>query len=379
MIHFLNQLNIREFGTVTSSQNQPQELTESSTVPLVMGTTLLFRSVGATRICNRTEMTVLSVSADGEKYLDFYLDKAVTLFPGIYYSLSTMHSASTVLVTAEQPPESLGSRPSSDSFLVKRKIQLTNLYTFFYQEREPGFVFPGESHPVLELTYVDHGSLHSVVDGCDTLLQKGDMALYGPNQWHMQYADIGIAPRFVTVSFDISGCDMSHLFNRKIQSPGAAALLRQILKELDGQSPYSSDMVLNLLSSLIITLLREAAVPTKPQILPHSYNSENAIVQKAQKYITDHVRERLSVPEVAEGIHISSSYLTSLFHKHLSISPGEYIRRIKLQESKQLIREGAMNFTEISMALQYSTVHHFSRQFKEKFGMTPSEYAKSVK
>ena len=30
-------------------------------------------------------------------------------------------------------------------------------------------------------------------------------------------------------------------------------------------------------------------------------------------------------------------------------------------------------------ALQYSTVHHFSRQFKDKFGITPTEYAKSVR
>ena len=60
-------------------------------------------------------------------------------------------------------------------------------------------------------------------------------------------------------------------------------------------------------------------------------------------------------------------------------APGEYIRRIKLQESKQMIREGNMNFSEIANALQYSTIHHFSRQFKEKFGITPTEYAKSVK
>ena len=38
-----------------------------------------------------------------------------------------------------------------------------------------------------------------------------------------------------------------------------------------------------------------------------------------------------------------------------------------------------MNFTEIAQALQYSTIHHFSRQFKEKFGVTPSQYAKSIK
>ena len=38
-----------------------------------------------------------------------------------------------------------------------------------------------------------------------------------------------------------------------------------------------------------------------------------------------------------------------------------------------------MNITQIAKALEYSTIHHFSRQFKDKFGITPSEYAKSLK
>mgnify|MGYP001903295242 len=44
-----------------------------------------------------------------------------------------------------------------------------------------------------------------------------------------------------------------------------------------------------------------------------------------------------------------------------------------------MIRENDLNFTEIAAQLHYSTVHHFSRQFKEKFGITPTEYAKSVR
>ena len=107
--------------------------------------------------------------------------------------------------------------------------------------------------------------------------------------------------------------------------------------------------------------------------------SENEIIRRAQQYVSAHIREKLSVPLVARQVDVSPSYLTALFHKNLQISPGEYIRRVKLQESKQMIRENNLNFTEIAAALQYSTVHHFSRQFKEKFGITPSEYAKSVR
>ena len=103
------------------------------------------------------------------------------------------------------------------------------------------------------------------------------------------------------------------------------------------------------------------------------------IIRRAQQFISEHVREKLTVPLVARHVDVSPSYLTALFRKNLQISPGEYVRRIKLQESKQMIREDNMNFTEIAAALQYSTVHHFSRQFKDKFGITPTEYAKSVR
>ena len=44
-----------------------------------------------------------------------------------------------------------------------------------------------------------------------------------------------------------------------------------------------------------------------------------------------------------------------------------------------MIREGKLNFTQIAETLEYSTVHHFSRQFKEKFGITPTEYAHSIR
>ena len=47
--------------------------------------------------------------------------------------------------------------------------------------------------------------------------------------------------------------------------------------------------------------------------------------------------------------------------------------------AKELIRTNHMNFTQISAHLGYTSIHYFSRQFKKIVGMTPSEYASSVK
>ena len=51
----------------------------------------------------------------------------------------------------------------------------------------------------------------------------------------------------------------------------------------------------------------------------------------------------------------------------------------QMQFAKQLIRENEMNFTQISDFLSYSSIHYFSRQFKKLSGMTPTEYATSIK
>ena len=44
-----------------------------------------------------------------------------------------------------------------------------------------------------------------------------------------------------------------------------------------------------------------------------------------------------------------------------------------------MIRDEQMNFTQISEFLGYSSIHYFSRQFKKMTGMTPSEYASSIR
>ena len=227
---------------------------------------------------------------------------------------------------------------------------------------------------------MDQGTLHSVVDGQDLLLGTGDMVLYGPEQWHMHYADMGVAPRYVTISFDVEGCDLSALLNRKFKSPQKAiSLLQHMLREQERMEEHYEDMILTSLKQLILILLRQSNDPPAALQNPLCVKNENEIIRRAQQYISENVCSKLSVPLVARNTNVSPSYLTALFHKHLQISPGEYIRRIKLQESKQMIREGNMNFSQIAQALQYSTIHHFSRQFKDKFGITPTEYAKSVK
>ena len=258
------------------------------------------------------------------------------------------------------------------------RFPIAGIHSFLCREQEQGFVFPGESHPMPELIYVEQGTLHCVAEGREVLLHAGELTFFGGDRWHMLYADIGMAPRYASVIFEPVKLDISPLLNRKFTASSQVKnALQQMILEQAQPDAYAEGMQLSQLCLALVQLLREQKTAPGERIA--APNGENEIIRLAQQYVSTHVREKLSVPQVAEQVDVSPSYLTALFHKHLDISPGEYVRRVKLQESKRMIREEKMNFTEIAAALQYSTVHHYSRQFKEKFGITPSEYAKSVR
>ena len=56
-----------------------------------------------------------------------------------------------------------------------------------------------------------------------------------------------------------------------------------------------------------------------------------------------------------------------------------YLARTRISEAKRLIHEGSYSFTQIAELTGFDNIYYFSRRFKELTGMTPSEYALSVR
>ena len=376
MIRHLSPEGFRQYGTILPKAGSLSKKPNHHSIFLKERTVSSYRTVAPLWLGAESGLTILSVSADGESFTDFYLDRAVRLKSGIWFELAGFRGSGGVQMGGSSMPLSLGQSADARDFAVRPSVQVDCLYTLFYQEREAGFVFPGETHSMAELVYVDQGSLHSVADGQDFILEQGDMVLYAPEQWHMQYAEPPQAPRLVSIGFEARGVRWESLSNRRFHSDREAIrLLQQILAE---QEQGDGERIFSLLTLLLLRLQGKNGKAEKQCVQP-DISGENIMIRKAQQYVQENVTQKLTVPVVAEAVGVSASYLTALFQKHLRFSPGEYIRRIKLQQSKQLIREGQMNFTQIAETLQYSTVHHFSRQFKQAFGLTPTEYAKSVR
>lgn len=327
-----------------------------------------------------TGMTVLAVRS-GEETHCFYLDKPVCLNAGTEFALVPYQQECSVRIAhpTAAAPELLDAFSALENLKIGDRLRLGEIYTLFYREESCGFLFKGEKHSMYELTYVDRGQLHCVVEGNGFPLKQGQLMFFAPEQWHMQYTDLDVSARFLTVSFDLEGDLTLPLADRVFDlSSVEAVYLKQLLREMDINDTFSGDVIRGNLKLLLLSILRSSGGQKKRLKTPMALRNENQLVSRTLQYVADHVYDKLSVETVAKEVGVSASHLTALFRRQMSISPGEYIRRVKLEESKTLIREGRMNFSQIAAALNYSTIHHFSRQFKDNFGMSPSEFAKSI-
>lgn len=102
----------------------------------------------------------------------------------------------------------------------------------------------------------------------------------------------------------------------------------------------------------------------------------HALLSPVISYIESHMTEQdLSNTLLAKHIDISEVYLRKLFAAHLNTTPKQYILDIRIRKAKQLLSDPTLSVTAIAEACGFSSLYHFCRSFKEKTGMTPTQYA----
>jgi AraC-like DNA-binding protein len=103
----------------------------------------------------------------------------------------------------------------------------------------------------------------------------------------------------------------------------------------------------------------------------------NKPVQKYVDYMNMNFNNPdLTISEIASNHNISEIYLRKLFGKYLRVSPKQYLLKLRISKSKELLESTNLSVTQISSYCGYATVYHFCRSFKNHCNCTPSEYRK---
>lgn len=107
-------------------------------------------------------------------------------------------------------------------------------------------------------------------------------------------------------------------------------------------------------------------------------NDQVNLVKRAITFIQkNYSNKALDIKYICEHLHISASYFSKLFKTQTKETIVEYITRIRMDKSKELLKTSSMKVFQISELVGYDDQHYFSYNFRKQTGMTPTEYRKS--
>ena len=95
-------------------------------------------------------------------------------------------------------------------------------------------------------------------------------------------------------------------------------------------------------------------------------------LQKMLRYMYENYARPITLKEIAEAANISRSEAGRCFHTYMGCSPIDALIQYRLQMAHQLLSERTQTLQQISCACGFHSVSYFSRQFKKKYGYTPS-------
>lgn len=107
--------------------------------------------------------------------------------------------------------------------------------------------------------------------------------------------------------------------------------------------------------------------------------SDVEVFNRVVDYLASHLNTTVTIEQICKDNLIGRSQLQKIFKERCDMGIIEYFTLMKINAAKEMMRTNHLNFTQISEHLGYSSIHYFSRQFKKVTGMTPSEYASSIK
>lgn len=95
-------------------------------------------------------------------------------------------------------------------------------------------------------------------------------------------------------------------------------------------------------------------------------------------YLKTHLSEELSIDQISSDFGISRSKLYSTCEKYLGIGIAQYIKNLRLEKAKQLLKETNLTVSQISSEVGFSDYNYFCRVFKQEVGTPAKKYRASV-
>lgn len=152
-----------------------------------------------------------------------------------------------------------------------------------------------------------------------------------------------------------------------------------LAREFKGREPGRQLMMkAECMGLLAVTLRNCIEIDVRPGT-PGRKTKSWVHIENAMEYILSRkLTDRLDNESIAAAIGVSPNYLTKVFQEYLGISLHKYIINVRVEHAQQLLLSGKINITEVANLTGFSSIHVFSKSFKNILGISPSQFLDEV-
>ena len=377
-----------KYGEIVNEINKRQSFKLSNTVVKLKDKSFdkfySYNSDVYVKVLSGIVMLVVSNDEDAKEYERFVIHRFIKIKKNVQFNFLCISSNAKIEIETDHHAKKTSIATYENTPIVYEPIVTTLLLKeilgYYYQVRNANYVFPGEKHDFWELTFIDNGELETTVDGESYKLDEMDLILYAPGQYHTQKTGDTKSCSYLTLLFEMDAPEPYLLTNRVYHAHrDIHTALNNFIKVSSNSMLYDNELMLCYLKELIVRILQYDFLESSPiASTPMQQRFENELLNEIIIYIQDNIYEQLTIEEICMKFSISRSSLQTLFKNNLGVAPKQYISDLKLNKSKLLIKESIYTISEISGMLGFTSIHYFSRKFKQQFGITPTDYAKTI-
>ncbi len=124
----------------------------------------------------------------------------------------------------------------------------------------------------------------------------------------------------------------------------------------------------------LMTIFAQHLALLSNQVFIQRENAEPPSITRAREYIQEFHAEELSLGRVAKAVNMSPFHFCKVFKKATGINFTDYVSRVRIEKSKNLLINPHLRVSEIAFAVGFQSLTHFNRVFRRLLSESPSDY-----
>ncbi len=221
---------------------------------------------------------------------------------------------------------------------------------------------------------IRNGVTHQLSSGQAFLIFPGEENTYQADAWDpWNYMWVGFHGYQAEYIMAQAGFDRDHV----VINCSNMQRLRQIMDQLIGLQDLT--YVNELRRTSFLFELLSALVENNEKLVPGSQKPKTAndtYVDMAVNLLLEGAGDGVKVSDVAKRIGVSRNYLTTIFRERMGMSPQEFLLNYRMERAMSLLADTDNPIGLIAEAVGYSDSMSFSKAFRSRHGVSPSEYRK---